>query len=143
MPFDTAPKQVTLYPGNVARLDWTVTPLFILFARALDSHGAPIANADVNGPHGIGRTDAEGYFQIETRSGERLALSSRAGVPCEMAVGEGRAVDGLVSAGDRNGRGGIRMAGVVKGGPWRDRCGRGDADGAGCGGGARRQPADR
>jgi hypothetical protein len=98
--FDTAPKRVTLYPGNVAKLDWTVTPLFILFGRAVDGNGTPVANADISGSHGIGRTDAEGYFQIETKSGDELKLTGEAGISCSMGVGPGRAVDGLVSAGD-------------------------------------------
>ena len=98
--FDTAPKSVTLYPGNVAKLNWTVTPLFILFGRAVDGHGTPLANADISGAHGIGRTDAKGYFQIETKSGDELKLASQAGMSCLMAVAPGRPVDGLVSAGD-------------------------------------------
>lgn len=98
--FDSALRRVTLYPGNVSKLEWTVTPLFILFARAVGDDGAPVGDADVSGSHGIGRTDAQGYFQIETRSGDRLRLTGGAGGDCMMAVGPGRAVDGLVSGGD-------------------------------------------
>jgi hypothetical protein len=98
--FDTAARRVTLYPGNVAKLNWTITPLFILFGRAIDGHGAPLANADISGSHGIGRTDAGGYFQVETKSGDNLKLAGEAGTSCSMEVGPDRAVDGLVSAGD-------------------------------------------
>lgn len=98
--FDTAPRSVTLYPGNVSKLDWTITPLFVLFGRAVGADGAPVAHADVSGAHGIGRTDAEGYFQIETNSGDELTLSGGAGRGCSITVGRGEPVDGLVSAGD-------------------------------------------
>lgn len=98
--FDTAAKEVTLYPGNVAKLDWKVTPLFVLFGRAMGADGMPAANAEISGSHGIGRTDGEGYFQIETNSGDELKLTGVAGTSCSMTVSEARAVDGLVSAGD-------------------------------------------
>ena len=98
--FDTAPRSVTLYPGNVSKLDWTITPLFVLFGRAVGTDGLPIAHADISGTHGIGRTDAEGYFQIETNSGDELSLAGEAGRGCSMTVGAGEPVDGLVSAGD-------------------------------------------
>ncbi|HYC94602.1 MAG TPA: CS1-pili formation C-terminal domain-containing protein [Sphingomicrobium sp.] len=98
--FDTAPKTVTLYPGNVSRVGWTVTPLFILFGRAVGPDGKPLAHADVSGSNGIGRTDADGYFQIETRSGDRLEMTGEDGNSCSVAIGAARATDGLVSAGD-------------------------------------------
>ncbi|MDP9424254.1 MAG: CS1-pili formation C-terminal domain-containing protein [Pseudomonadota bacterium] len=98
--FDTAPKTVTVYPGNVSKVDWTVTPLFILFGRAVGPDGMPLAQADVSGPHGIGRTDSGGYFQIETKSGDQLHATSQGGMSCSMAIGPKQAIDGLVSAGD-------------------------------------------
>jgi len=98
--FDAASKSVTLYPGNVAAIEWNVTPLVILFGRAVGRDGKAIGNADIIGAHGIGRTDAQGYFQIETNRDEKLRLS-RGGQPsCEMMVGALKAVQGLASAGD-------------------------------------------
>jgi hypothetical protein len=81
-------------------LDWKVTPLFILFGRAISADGLPLADADITGSHGIGRTDGQGYFQIETNSGDVLRLAGGPSMGCSMAVGEGQAIDGLVSAGD-------------------------------------------
>jgi hypothetical protein len=98
--FETAPQSVTLYPGNVSRVDWKITPLFILFGRAMDAEGKLIANADVMGAHGIGRTDGEGYFQIETNSEDELRLTRATGESCIMAIGPAKPVNGLVSAGD-------------------------------------------
>jgi hypothetical protein len=98
--FDTAAKEVALYPGNVVKLVWKVTPLFVLFGRAVGADGAPVADADVSGSHGIGRTDGQGYFQIETNSGDELRLSRGNGTSCSMKVEASRTIDGLVSAGD-------------------------------------------
>jgi hypothetical protein len=91
---------VTLFPGNVAMVDWNVTPLFVLFGRAVGAGGAPIANADVTGPHGIGRTDVDGYFQIEANGSDELRLTSAGVSDCTMTIAPAKAVGGLVSAGD-------------------------------------------
>jgi hypothetical protein len=98
--FDRASRSVTLYPGTVARVEWSVTPLFILFGRAIAADGRPIANADVIGAHGIGRTDASGYFQIETNSSDQLRLAKEAGSGCVLKVAPAKPAGGLVPAGD-------------------------------------------
>ena len=98
--FDASARRLALYPGNVARLDWEVTPLFILFARAVGPDGKPVADADIVGAHGIGRTDGEGYFQIETKSGDELRVTALNGDTCAMTVRPAKAVDGLVSGGE-------------------------------------------
>jgi hypothetical protein len=98
--FDAAPRKITLYPGNVSRLDWDVTPLFILFGRAMGTEGRPLAHADISGTHGIGRTDGEGYFQIETNGRDQLRIATRDGPSCLMTVPATHPVNGLVSAGD-------------------------------------------
>jgi Mat/Ecp fimbriae outer membrane usher protein len=98
--FDTAFKSVTLYPGNVAEMEWIATPLFILFGRAVDPNGMPIGDADIVGSHGIGRSDVQGYFQIETNSNDKLRLAKEGEKTCEMTVGPVTEVQGLASAGD-------------------------------------------
>lgn len=98
--FDTAPRSVTLFPGNVAQVEWNITPLFVLFGRVLDASGLPIANADVTGAHGIGRTDGQGYFQIETNSDDELRLNRSGGTSCIIEAATARPVGGLVSGGD-------------------------------------------
>ena len=97
---DLAPRSVTVYPGNVAVLSWEITPLFIMFGRAVGTDGRPIADADVRGTHGIGHTDAEGYFQIETNRADRLRFSNQSGQVCEAVVQEERSKDGYMAAGD-------------------------------------------
>lgn len=98
--FDTATRSVALYPGNVVQLEWNVTPLFILFGRAVADSGSPISNADIAGQHGIGMTDADGYFQVEASVNDELRLTDASGVACTIRVAPGRAEHGLVSGGD-------------------------------------------
>ena len=98
--FDTAGRKLTLYPGSVAALRWDVTPLFILFGRAVDGAGRPVADADVKGSFGIGQSDGEGYFQIETRGGDMLRFVAAGGAECKVEVGGARQRDGYVSAGE-------------------------------------------
>jgi hypothetical protein len=98
--FDTAGRKVTLYPGSVAALRWDVTPLFILFGRAVDGAGRPVADADVEGSFGIGQSDGEGYFQIETRGGDMLRFVAAGGAECKVEIGDARQRDGYVSAGE-------------------------------------------
>jgi hypothetical protein len=98
--FDTTPKSVTLYPGNVSEVDWNVTPLFVLFGRAVADNGKPIGNADIAGPHGIGRTDGDGYFQIEANRNDELRLTEASGAACTIAIAPERSTQGLISAGD-------------------------------------------
>jgi hypothetical protein len=98
--FDTGSRFLTVYPGNVSRLDWNITSLFILFGRALAEDGRPVANADIVGPHGIGRTDGDGYFQVEADGGDVLRLSQAAGQDCMLRIAPAKPAGGLVSAGD-------------------------------------------
>ena len=98
--FDAAARAVTLYPGNVAELEWAITPLFIMFARAVSADGQPIASADVTGSHGVARTDSDGYFQIETNRADQLRLTLPAGAVCTIPVQAAQPADGFVSAGD-------------------------------------------
>ena len=98
--FDTASRSVTVYPGNVTRVDWNITPLFILFGRAIAADGKPVANADIAGPHGIGRTDGDGYFQIEAKSGDALRMTAETGAVCTMPAASAKPVNGLAAAGD-------------------------------------------
>ena len=98
--FDTAPRSVTLYRGNVAELDWDVTPLIILFGRAIGTDRQPIALADVTGGFGVSRTDKDGYFQIEAGHKDALRLGSEAEPLCRIALTDLRQRNGFVSAGD-------------------------------------------
>ncbi|OED44642.1 hypothetical protein AB833_01260 [Chromatiales bacterium (ex Bugula neritina AB1)] len=58
-------ENITLYPGNVVKLDWVANEILIAYGQIIDSEGNPIANATVDGALGSVRTDDSGIFQAE------------------------------------------------------------------------------
>ena len=96
--YDGASRKVTLYPGNVVKLDWNTTPLVVLFGRAIRADGMPVSNGDISGSHSIGRTDEDGYFQIEAKQGETIMVNGQQ--DCRMAAPTKSPVNGYVSAGE-------------------------------------------
>lgn len=85
--FETATREVTLYPGNVQRVEWNVERLVTVFGRARHVNGAPVSDARVTSRRGIGQSDADGYFQIETTRNETLSFSQSVGIGCSVNVG--------------------------------------------------------
>ena len=82
---DSAPRDVTLYPGNVQPLDWTIASYMTLVAQAVSSDGAPIADALVQSAKSVGETDSSGFFQLDVRSGDAVTIV-RGGSTCEVAL---------------------------------------------------------
>jgi hypothetical protein len=70
--FDTASRDVTLYPGTVSVVRWTAQTYFTAFGQAVGADGRAIANAMVQAPHSFGETDDNGYFQIDVADGDLL-----------------------------------------------------------------------
>ncbi len=69
---------VTLYPGNVARLTWDVSPVNILFGKLLNQDGEAVQNAVIRGASGLAMSDEYGYFQAEVQtSAESLTAETR------------------------------------------------------------------
>lgn len=83
--FDASARAVTLYPGNVETLRWTVDSYLTLFGQALDSHRTPIANALVRSGRSVSETDANGYFQIDVTRGQPIRVGAGAGATCNVA----------------------------------------------------------
>ncbi len=97
--FSEGARRATLYPGNVVAVNWSVTPMFVFFGRIVDSEGRPIVDSDVRGAHGIGRTDANGYFQIEGPGGETIDVGT--GVKaCKLTLPTGQGREEFQSLGD-------------------------------------------
>ena len=84
--YDTAAREVTLYPGNVGSLLWRAYAVSTIFAQAIDPRGAGIANALVQGPKSVGETDANGFFQIDVRDGAPLTVRKPDGGQCRIAL---------------------------------------------------------
>lgn len=82
--YDGSPREIGLFPGMVAGLEWAVAPLIIKIGRLVDPAGSPISGASLSAKGAWAQTDDNGYFQIEVpehvdldvtlRDGRRYAL---------------------------------------------------------------------
>jgi Mat/Ecp fimbriae outer membrane usher protein len=86
--YDSAAREVTLYPGNVQSLVWRAEAFFTVFAQATSSNGAAIADAIVQTAHGLAETDANGYFQIDVRREDLITIAKASGSPCHVKLGD-------------------------------------------------------
>jgi hypothetical protein len=84
--YDAGTREVTLYPGNVQRLAWRADSYFTLFAQAVSPDGRPIANALVQTEKSVGETDANGYFQIDARHDEPIAIAAGGNSSCTIRL---------------------------------------------------------
>lgn len=82
--FDASARTVTLYPGNVQTLRWTVESYLTLFGQALGADSMPIANALVRSGRSVSETDANGYFQIDVTRGQPIKVGAGVGATCNV-----------------------------------------------------------
>lgn len=83
---DGGVRQVSLYPGNVARLAWSAQRVVAMFGRIVWPDGAAVADAAVYATGAIGTTDANGYFQIEAGAGAVLKVQAADGRTCRLPL---------------------------------------------------------
>lgn len=77
---------VTVYPGNVVKLEWQAEMVNIVFGRIVDANGNAVANAVITGAASMAASDSFGLFQAELASGEQqLHLNTQQG-HCTVAV---------------------------------------------------------
>ncbi len=97
--FDGASRLVSVYPGNVARLAWSVKPVIAMFGRAVWPDGTPISDADVVAQDAVGHTDSNGYFQIETSPDAALTVRATDGTSCQLELNGIKKLAGYVALG--------------------------------------------
>ncbi|HEY8593337.1 MAG TPA: TcfC E-set like domain-containing protein [Sphingomicrobium sp.] len=97
--FDAGLREVTLYPGNVQQLRWSVQKTVTIYAQALTPAGLPISDAIVQSSQGVGQTDAAGHFQVDVVAGETIRVSGSSGQPCNIALGKVNAPRDFASLG--------------------------------------------
>ena len=86
--YDTASRDVTLYPGSVKSLSWRAESMFAVFAQAVSADGSPIANALVQAAKSVSETDENGYFQIDMRRNDQITIGSANETPCHVTLGD-------------------------------------------------------
>lgn len=79
-------RQVSVYPGTVARVRWSAQRVVAMFGRIVWADGTPVSNAAVSTDDEIGNTDDNGYFQIEAKRNAVLKIQSIDGRRCRLPV---------------------------------------------------------
>ena len=88
--YDSSSREVGLYPGAVAKLEWTAAPITIKFGRLVTPEGVPVRGASITGKGIWSETDDDGYFQIEAPDDAELTVTMRDGrsFPAALPRGE-------------------------------------------------------
>jgi hypothetical protein len=86
--FDESAKQVTLFPGNVNTITYTVKRVLILIGQVLRPDGSAFANARIDNVSSFSGTDERGWFQVETGKVESLTFKKSNGEMCAVKLGE-------------------------------------------------------
>ncbi len=97
--YDGSARRVGLYPGTVARLEWSARKVHAMFGRLAYSGGEPVAGASIRTEGGIGQTDDNGYFQIEAAEGAALDVSLPNGRSCRVQPPQVEAAHGYAAIG--------------------------------------------
>lgn len=97
--FDNGSRRVSVYPGNVAGLAWTVKRVVAMFGRVVWPDGSPIVDADIVAEDAIGHTDQQGYFQIETSPNATLTVRAPNGRSCHLLLTGIEKVNGYAALG--------------------------------------------
>jgi hypothetical protein len=84
--YDSSPRTVTLFPGNVEQLRWEAETLVTVFGQAVSPDGTPIANASIVARRAVGQTDAEGFFEVDAATGDVLEFGNGENGPCRVPL---------------------------------------------------------
>ncbi len=85
--FDAQPRVVDIFPGSVAALRWTASPVLAMFGRLVRADGRPLADADVTAPGGvIAATDGAGWFQLQAPGDAVLTARTGDGATCRATL---------------------------------------------------------
>lgn len=80
--FDEKEYEVTLYPGNVLDLDYSVNSVRVLYGRVRTNDGVWLANASVQGGIGLAVSDEFGIFQAEVSDDSGQLIFVKGGKQC-------------------------------------------------------------
>ena len=90
---------MTLYPGNVVKMNWQADRVNILFGRIVDQHGEAIPNGLLKGVSGLSTTDEYGLFQAEVMENvSRIDFETQTG-SCHIELPKYTALQGVASIG--------------------------------------------
>lgn len=87
--FDSKPKTVVIYNGNMALLKWTLTKQYVLFAQIVDENNKPLSNMLMvsTNPNEFNTTDDNGYIQANLpENATSISFQSISGDKCTVSL---------------------------------------------------------
>jgi Mat/Ecp fimbriae outer membrane usher protein len=84
--FDSENRDITLYPGNIVGVVWSINPIVAVFGRIIREDGTPVAFAKVDDTGKGTFTDDLGYFQTELSKPGTFMVRPAEGPRCEIIV---------------------------------------------------------
>ena len=84
--YDASIREVGLYPGSVASVEWTTTPVTIKLGQLLDADGQPVRRANISGNGIWSQTDENGFFQVEAADDAVVRLTLQDGREFELTL---------------------------------------------------------
>ena len=84
MEVKTARNHVTLYPGNVTKLDWQATPIFVVVGQAMLPDKQSVGHSRITNLPEFSTTDESGWFQVELAAMQVLELKRSDGSKCRI-----------------------------------------------------------
>jgi len=73
--YDSAARQITLYPGNVVKMKWSVNKFYVVTGHIVTETGQPLANALLEGTKDQISTDENGRIQAEISKPQLLTFA--------------------------------------------------------------------
>ncbi|MBT8143712.1 MAG: TcfC E-set like domain-containing protein, partial [Gammaproteobacteria bacterium] len=98
--FDNSTKKVTLYPGNVASLQFEASTVTVVVGRLIGPTGEVVANARILGLGGFAGTDSRGWFQVEVPGSGTIDVRRADGSRCQVGLDVAGAADGIAMLGE-------------------------------------------
>lgn len=85
--YDQSTDRLVAYPGNIIQLSRTVRPVTIIIGQLVNADDAPVADALLRLEEDyVGRTDADGYFQIDAAPGDALTVRLSDTETCDLSI---------------------------------------------------------
>ena len=84
--FNDEIKTITIYPGNVEQLIWSVEEIVVVFGRVLNEANQPVVNARISGALGLATSDYLGLFQAEIRKDTKELIFQTVEGNCKINI---------------------------------------------------------
>lgn len=84
--YDQGTERFIVYPGIVMRLDRSVQPVVIVVGQLIDADGKSLPGALLRMTETVGRTNQDGYFQIDAIIGQTIRATRANGEICRFEI---------------------------------------------------------